>query len=549
MTTSPRKMTGGQALVSSIVANGVDTLFGLPGIQLDGFFNALHDAGNSVRVINARHEQGVAYMALGYAQSTGKVGTFAVVPGPGILNAGAALATAYGCNVPVLGLTGQIPSAMIGREQGLLHEIPDQLGVMERLTKWSARIDHPTDVPAKVTEAFRQLRGGRPRPVGLEMALDMLHLSTMVSLEDPEGRPATPPLDPDRIEAAAKALGESKAPMIFVGGGAYEASGEIRELSRMLQAPVSAYQNGRGIMDERDPLGVNNNAGNKLWQTADVVIAIGCRLQPERATWGTKGLTVIHVDIDPTELTRVRAPTIGIVGDAAEATRAIIDAVGKYSGARPSRTEELLDVKARADADIRDAAGPQMAWVDALRKALPDDGLFVDEFTQVGYLSRVGFPVYHPRTLINPGYQGTLGYGYATALGVKVAHPDKAVVSINGDGGFMYTMPEIATAVHHGINLVAVVFADGAYGNVMRMQEELYDGRVIGSQFTNPDFVKLAESFGAVGMRAETPDTLVDCLTRAFETPSPTVIEVPVGKFPEAFHIIRPTVSRDTAAG
>ena len=549
MTTPPRKMTGGQALVRSIVANGVDTVFGLPGIQLDGFFNALHDAGNEIRVINARHEQGVAYMALGYAQSTGKVGTFAVVPGPGILNAGAALSTAYGCNVPVLGLTGQIPSAMIGRAQGLLHEIPDQLGVMERLTKWSARIDHPTDVPAKVKEAFRQLQGGRPRPVGLEMALDMLHLSTMVALEEPEGRPATPPLDPDQIEAAAKALGESKAPMIVVGGGGYEASGEIRELSRMLQAPVSSYQNGRGIMDERDPLGMNNNAGNKLWQTADVVISIGCRLQPERMTWGNKGLTVIHVDIDPTELTRVRAPTIGIVGDAAEATRAIIDAVGKYSGARPSRTEELLEVKARADADIRGAAAPQMAWIDALRAALPDDGLFVDEFTQVGYLSRVGFPVYHPRTLINPGYQGTLGYGYATALGVKVAHPDKPVLSINGDGGFMYTMPEIATAVHHGINLVAVVFADGAYGNVMRMQEELYDGRVIGSRFTNPDFVKLAESFGAVGMRAETPDALAGCLKTAFDTPSPTIIEVPVGKFPEAFHVVRPTISRDTAAG
>jgi len=183
-----------------------------------------------------------------------------------------------------------------------------------------------------------------------------------------------------------------------------------------------------------------------------------------------------------------------------------------------------------------------------MREVLPEDGLFIDEFTQVGYVSRVGFPVYKPRHIVTPGYQGTLGYGYATSLGVKVAHPDKSVLSINGDGGFMFTMNEIATAVHHNINLVAVVFADGAYGNVLRMQRDLHDNRVIGSEFTNPDFVKLAESFGALGLRTDTPDGLKTALETGFAANRPTIIEVPVGVFPEPFDVIRPPATRGKKA-
>ena len=193
------RMTGGQALVKSLKAYGVDTIFCVPGVQLDAFFNALYDEGNSIRVIHNRHEQGSAYMAFGYATSTGRTGAYAVVPGPGFLNSAAALSTAYACNAPVLCIAGQVPSAQIGRNLGAHHEITDQLGVLRGLTKWAARIDHGTDAPAKVEAAFGQLCSGRVRPVGLEMAVDVLHAESEIELRQPVAPAPPPDPDPDLI--------------------------------------------------------------------------------------------------------------------------------------------------------------------------------------------------------------------------------------------------------------------------------------------------------------------------------------------------------------
>ena len=540
-----KKMTGGEAIVKSLINEGVETIFGLPGIQLDPMFNALHDSSNEIRVVNARHEQGVAYMAFGYAQSTGKPGVYAVVPGPGILNTTAALSTAYACNSRVLAITGQIPSSYIGRELGMLHEIPNQLSVLEGLTKFAKRINYPSDAPAIVSEAFKNMRSGRPRPTAIEMPMDIMQHKSEVTLRKFTDGYSPPAADPDLIKEAALILGAAKNPVIFVGTGAYEAGKEVTILAEMLQAPVISYQNGRGVVDERHYLAHTNTAGSMFWETCDAAIAIGCRLQAERMTWGMDDeIKIIHVDIDSTELSRVLKPDVGIVGDASTVTEEIINALTKHNKLRPSRETEFQNIKKKALRLMEEKAGPQMAWLRAIRKALPEDGYFVDEFTQVGYVARVGFPVYKPRTMITPGYQGTLGYGYATALGVKVAHPDKAVVSVNGDGGFMYTMPEIATAVHHSINLVAIVFVDGAFGNVLRMQRDLHDNRIIASEFTNPNFVKLAESFGAKGMRATNPEELSTAIEEGFSANKPTIIEVPVGVFPEPFYIIRPPATR-----
>lgn len=543
--TSASTMSGGEAVVRSLVAHGIDTVFGLPGIQLDHFFNALHDHGNELRVINARHEQGTAYMAFGWAQSTGRIGAYAVVPGPGILNTGAALATAYGCGAKVLALTGQIPADAIGRGLGMLHEIPDQLGILQRLTKHAARINHPSEAPRAVAEAFRQLQSGRPRPVALEVPMDILAMKAPVGEPVIGARDPAPALDPDQIAAAAKILGGAERPMIFVGGGAYDAAPEIRELSAMLQAPVVSYQNGRGIVDERTPYALNHPAGNEYWGDCDAALAIGCRMQIERTFWGLDdSVKVIHVDLDPTEFNRVAKPALAILADAAEAARALLDALPAHNRKRASRADELAALRARHHARAQEMLGPQMAYLGALRRALPEDGFFVDEFTQVGYVARIEFPVYAPRTMVTSGYQGTLGYGYATALGVQAANPDKAVLSVSGDGGFLFTASEIATAVHHRLPLVAVVFADGAYGNVLRMQKDLHGGRVIGSTFTNPDFAKLAEAYGADGRRAETPEALEAAVRESFAARRPTVIEVPVGEMPEPWPVIRPAPTK-----
>jgi acetolactate synthase-1/2/3 large subunit len=241
------------------------------------------------------------------------------------------------------------------------------------------------------------------------------------------------------------------------------------------------------------------------------------------------------------------APTIGIVGDSAEATCALINAIPAYNRQRYSREEELTTLKGKVQKGLVEGLGPQMAFLAAIRAELPEDGFFVDEYTQVGYVARVGFPVYHPRTMITPGFQGTLGYGYATALGVAAANPGKKVVSVNGDGGFMYTMPELASAVHHNLDVVAIVFADGYYGNVRRQQKLDHNGKEIASNFTNPDFVQLAESFGALGLRAHSPADLQKCLKQAFAQTGPCLIEVPVGEFTESWPFILPPPTRPLA--
>ena len=271
------RMTGAEAIVKSMIAHGVDTVFTLPGVQLDPLFNAFFDAGPALRVIHSRHEQGAGYMAWGYAAATGGVGTYAVVPGPGLLNTSAALSTAYATNAKVLCVTGQIPSGFIGRGVGLLHEIPDQLAVLRGLTKWAERIESPREAPPAMAEAFRQLHTGRPRPVGVEMAMDVMAREEEVELLPAENSFGRPAVDPDAIVEAAKLLGRAKAPMIFAGGGAMDASREIAALAEALEAPVVAGLGGRGILSSRHHLSHTMPAGHRLWAKTDVVLAVGAR--------------------------------------------------------------------------------------------------------------------------------------------------------------------------------------------------------------------------------------------------------------------------------
>src|SRR5579862_394375 len=280
------RMTGGAALVEMLRRHGVDTLFALPGVQNDALFVALYDAGEAIRVIHTRHEQAAAYMALGYARAAGKPGAFAVVPGPGLLNTTAALATAYATNAPVLCISGQIPSNLIGRGFGLLHEIPDQLAILKGLTKWASRINHPSETGKLVNEAFRQLADGRPRPVALEMPLDIMALETEIALPAIEAPPPPPSPDPELIEAAAKLLAAAKQPMIYVGSGAADAGAGVLALAERLQAPVVTYTGGKGILSDRHYLAQNLLAGHAAWAATDVVLAVGTRFNQPQTRWG-----------------------------------------------------------------------------------------------------------------------------------------------------------------------------------------------------------------------------------------------------------------------
>jgi acetolactate synthase I/II/III large subunit len=545
------RMTTAEAAVATLAVNGIDTIFCLPGVQNDFFFDALHRAQDRIRPIHTRHEQGAAYMALGAAMATGRPAAYAVVPGPGFLNTTAALSTAYANNAPVLAVVGQIPLAMIGRGFGMLHEIPDQLAIMRGLTKWAARIHAPHEAPLLVGEAFRHLRSGRPRPVALECPIDVWSRRAPVKLsQEPEAADEVP-VDPELVDKAAALLGRAARPLLVVGGGALGASAEVRALAEALQAPVVANRMGRGVLDARNPLSVTMAAGQLLWPETDVVLGIGSRLQGPLQVWGTDPrLTVIRIDADAEEIDRFGKPALGIVGDAASALRALLEALPAHNHARPSRAEEMRAVQEKAEAPLT-VLRPQLALLQAIRDALPEDGIFVDELTQIGYVSRIWFPVHHPRTYLSPGYQGTLGWGVATAMGAAVARPGVPVVAITGDGGFMFNVQELASAVQHRIPLVIVLINDGAFGNVQRIQRQSFGNRLIASELRNPDFCRLAESFGVRGLRAHGPEELRPMLGEAIETAmgnsTPVLVEVPSGPMPDPWELIRPRRARAAA--
>jgi acetolactate synthase-1/2/3 large subunit len=526
------RLTGGQAVVRSLIAHGVDTLFGLPGIQNDWLYNALYDARDSIRVLHSRHEQGTAYIALGYALARGDLAVCSVVPGPGVLNASTALATAYGLSAPVLMLAGQIPSHLIGRGTGMLHEMPDQLGVLRTLTKWAARAETPAEAPLKIAQAIQEIRSGRPRPAAVEIPMDVLAQRVVVGEIGPPLEPYAPVVDEEAVEKAAEMLGRAERPMIFVGGGAMNASAEVRELAETLQAPVVAYRTGRGIMDSRHYLSLTQPAARGLWDAADVVLALGTSLRTQLQGWGPPGdRKVMRVDVDPTVHTTFGRPDLAITARVEDVLPPLLEGVGRHNRRPASREEEMQTV--HAEWERRSAVlEPSKVYLRVIREALGEDGIFLDELTQVGFAARICLPVYHPRTFISTGYMGTLGYGFPTGLGVKVAHPNRRVLAVAGDGGFMFGVGELAAAVQHKIGLVTVVFNNNQYGNVHQMQRDLYDGRVIASELRNPDFVKLAESFGAQGLRAASVQELGPTLERAFAYDGPTIVEVPVGDLP-----------------
>ena len=528
-----------QTVLSMLEVNGIDTLFCLPGVQNDPFFDALYDRTNALRPIHARHEQACAYMALGYAMAAGKPSAYVVVPGPGFLNTTAALATAYAVNAPVLALTGQIQQSMIGRNVGLLHELPDQLAIMRGLTKWADRIPSPSAAPGLVNEAFRRLLSGRRRPVALECAMDTWARRAPVELIGTAASADPCPVDEDAVERAAKLLGGAEHPMIVVGGGAQGAGEYVQRIAELLDAPVMTGRMGQGVIDGRHRLSITAPAGYRFWGEADVVLAVGTRLQPQQQNWGLDDtLKIIRIDADSEELDRHRKPEIGIVGDATATLKVLAQYLEKHARKHSGRAEHVAGIKAAAAKKIHETLAPQIAYLEAMRKALPDDGILVDELTQMGYAARFAWPTYKPRTFLSPGYQGTLGWGYATALGAKVARPDTAVLSISGDGGFMFTAMEMATAAQHGIGVVAVVFSDGAFGNVRRIQQQSFNNRTIATELRNPDFVKLAESFGVDAVRVGSPDELGAAISRGIAKGAPLLIDCPVGQFPDPWPLV-----------
>jgi len=524
------RMTGGEALVQQLHREGVRVVFGLPGVQLYGVMAALREQP-AIRFIQTRHEQATSYMADGYARAGGGVGTALVVPGPGLLNAAAGLSTAYSASSPVFMLSGQVPRSQIGKDIGVLHEVNDQLDCIRPVTKWRRRVLEVADVPAAVRAAMHQLTTGRPRPVELEMPPETMEEEGEAVMLDPVHpmRPAAPAAD---IRRAVDLLVGAQRPVIYAGGGVVlgGASEALTTLAEYLQAGVVTSAEGKGAISDHSELSLGatvwpqSPVRNHLLQ-ADVILAVGTRfaLAVPKADQ-----QVIHIDIDPDEIGRNHRKTFGLVGDASGTLEAMVEAVRAAAPPRSSRKAEYEALRAETTALAQE---PQGSIVKSLRAGMPENAILVAGMTQIGYYSRPFFPTYEARTYLTSSYSGNLGYEYPVALGAKVACPTRPVVAVIGDGGFMYNVQELATAVQQKINVIAVVFNDNAYGNVARDLDETWGG-AYGAALHNPDFMKLADAFGVHGIRAKEP-TQVGALVRdAIQLDRPVLIEVPVGRMP-----------------
>jgi acetolactate synthase-1/2/3 large subunit len=532
-----KMMSGGEAIVQSLLQNDVDTVFGIPGAQTYPIFDALARVQSRIRTIGARHEQAAAYMAFGYAKSLGCPGVYSVVPGPGVLNTMAALCTAWGANVPVLCLTGQIPREAMGKLRGHLHELPDQIATLKTLTKWSVRIERASDAPEIINEAFRIMSSGRPGPVSVEMCWDDMAQNEMVGILPRAEIDPLPPVKKSEIESAVKLIRNANNPIILVGSGALHASDSVLELAEVLQAPVGAFRGGRGVVSEDHELGVSSVAAHDLWRDSDVLIGIGTRLEMPYMRWSNPmGAVVnplapphlIRIDIDPLEMTRL-VPHAGIVADSNEGTRALTKELKAHYKPRATALSDIAHSNEWANEKVQEIK-PHVDYLKVIREALPRDGFFVEEISQIGFASQFAFPVYEPRTYVTCGFQGNLGFGFQAALGVKAGNPDKVVISVTGDGGFMFGVQELATAAQENIGLITIIMNNSAFANVRRDMRRIYKRPPIGSDLKNPDFIALSEAFGIKAYAVEDPAGLKNALETTIKEGGPAVIEVKVDR-------------------
>jgi acetolactate synthase-1/2/3 large subunit len=524
------RMTGGQALVRQLEREGARVVFGLPGVQLYGAMTAIRDSG--IRFIATRHEQATTYMADGYARASGAFGTALVVPGPGLLNAAAGLSTAYAASSPVLVVAGQIPRTKIARHVGLLHEVDDQLDAIRPVTKWRRRVLEGSEVPGAVHAAVAQLRTGRPRPVCLDLPPETLEDEDEVELVEAI-HPARAAADPGSLDRAAAALLAAERPVVYAGGGVHlgAAHEALRALAAHLQAGVVESPEGKGAVPASDDLAL----GAAHWpgtpvrahlDAADVVLAVGSRL----AVAGLRpGQAVVQVDVDPEEIGRNYPKTLPLCGDAAATLTELLGRLRAAGAPRTSRRDEREALR-RATLAAADQE-PQASILRSLRAGVPAEAIAVFDMTQLGYYSRPFWPVERPRTYFTSSYSGNLGFAFPTALGAKVARPDLPVVAVAGDGGFLFNVQELATAVRYGIAVVVVVFNDESYGNVARDLDESWGGSV-GADLVNPDFVRLAEAFGVAAFRTKDPLEVGEAVREALALDRPALVEVPVGRMP-----------------
>lgn len=520
-----------QYLVSALIDEGFKRLYCLPGYQNDDFFDVLYDHQDLLTPVHTRHEQGAAFMALGAAMATGLPQVCCVVPGPGLLNASAAIATAWGVEAPVLMIVGQTPAATYGMEIGELHEIPDQLAILRQFSKISMRIDDPTQATRQIAEAMAALRSGRAQPVSIEIPMDMWQ--QQVSPVEPSLKSVSEPSATiTEIKTVVDKIDQSSQPMVVIGEGAQGCGQEVLSFANLIGAPIISCEKARSIVNTTSPLFLLPAVGRELWKQADLIIGLGCRIGKQLAVWESSlDLCSIHIDIDAQELLRGHAADIQINADIKTALPVLMTALGP----QPNRLQwECIVNQTRNQLmeKFNVELAPQAEYLSAIRSALPDNGVLIVDLTQIGYAAEIMYAPPNPRTYLSFGFQGTLGWSIPVALGASDALPSTPVVAVCGDGGALYNIQELATAKLHHIPVTIIIFNDNCFGNVRRFQIEKFGNRVIATDLFNPDFVELANSYGVQAYRATGPTELAEYLAETTVAEEPCLITVDVGEFP-----------------
>jgi thiamine pyrophosphate-dependent acetolactate synthase large subunit-like protein len=518
----------GEAIVRLLEQYGVDTVFGIPGVHTLEIYRGL--AASEIRHISSRHEQGAAFMADGYARVSGKPGVCVLITGAGLTNAATPIASAYHDSIPLLIVSSATASADNTRGHGTLHDLPDQRAFMATITADAIEVRDPADLPEAFARAFEIFESRRPRPVHIGIPIDVLDQPAS-SWERLPPRGSRPRPDAALIERAVELLAGAEQPMLMLGGGAVGASAEATSVAERLGAPVGLTINAKGVLPDSHPLSLGTSLTlrpvHAAFATADVVLAVGTEFSetdyfyaPGAAAPDFSG-ALIRVDIDADMLHRQRPATLGLQGDA-RATLAAIDA------GLASRGHERTGDAGRA-AELRGGrlwpgADAHVAFLAALERAVPENGIVIADSTQPAYVAHHTWPGRSPRAYIAPGGFGTLGPALPMAIGAQLAAPDRPVVALAGDGGSLFTIPELASAADLGLPIALVIWQNDGYGEMRDSMDRSGMPR-IGTEVSSRDFVKLAEGFGCRGVRTGL-DGLAAALALAYEADRPTLVEV-----------------------
>lgn len=519
-------MTGGQVVVESLVANGVELVFGIPGTHSLPIYRHLPASG--IRHVTPRHEQGAGYAADGYARSSGRPGVCLVTTGPGVTNIATALGQAYSDSIPLLVISPGMPFGVEGGDRGYLHEMKDQAGATSHIVAWSHRAASQQDLADAICEAFSFFARSRPRPVHIEVPLQVLETAGPVDEIIPGATGRAVPL-PEELEAAAGALRAGHRRALVLGGGARHAAKAATLLTEALSMTVVTTTNGKGIVPEHHPLSlgvsVMTKAAREYLETCDLVVAVGTELGDSDLWGGTisSGGTFVRIDIDPAQLQKNAHADVTVQGDAALALQELLERVETVSDDGTAH-DETAEIRRRIADELAGELEPWRELHESLGEAIAADAIVAGDATMACYFGTTFLlPMKGPHWLYPTGFC-TLGYGLPAAIGAKLAHPGRQVVAIMGDGGLMFTLSELATAAQLGLDIALVVVVNGGYGEIRREMEAM-GAEPIGTDLPVPDFVAVAQGLGCEGVRT-TAGGVGKAVTAAFGRGVPTLIEV-----------------------